>query len=130
MFEKWTKHVSRMDLRFIAYELTRRIRRKRPIDPLNPVPQTKALDFPADLVKVIDEIQAFIEAQYEVPIDQIDEETERQLVREFDDLAYERLKASPDYDPEQVKRAVEAINNTPLYHKNLRRTPIRLVDED
>jgi hypothetical protein len=129
MFEKWTKNLSDIDLSSAAYELTRRIRRKRPIDPLNPVPQTKALDFPDDLIKAVDEIQAFIEAHYGMPIDEIDEETGHQIIREFDDLAYERLKAAPDYDPERVKKAVEAMNNMPLYHKSLRRTPIRLVDD-
>jgi hypothetical protein len=120
MFEKWTQHLSRMDLHSIAYELTRRIRRKRSIDPLNPVPQTKPLSLSEELSKIVDEIEAELEAQYQTPIDKIDEETELKIINEFDDLSYERLKASPDYDPEKVKKLIEDLLNTVPYHKSLR----------
>ena len=130
MFEKWTKHLSYIDLDSIAYELTRRIRRKQPINPLDPVPQTKAIRLSKKLSKIIDEIQAFIKAQYGTPIDKIDEKTERKIIDEFDDLSYEKMKASPDYDPERVKKAVEAMNNMTLYHKSIRHTPIKLVDDE
>ena len=130
MFEKWTQQLSHIDLDSIAYELTRRIRRKWPIDPLNPVPQTKPLSLSEKLSKIVDEIVAKIEAHYCIPIYQIDEETERKIIDEFDDLSYEKMLASPDYDPERVKKAVEAMNNMTLYHKSIRHTPIRLVDFD
>ena len=130
MFEKWTQHLSYIDLDSIAYELTRRIRRKRPIDPLNPVPQTKSLSLSEKLTRIVDEIQTEIEAQYGIPIDQIDEERESKIIDEFDDLSYEKMLASPDYDPERVKKAVEALNNMVLYHKSIRHTPIRLVDDE
>ncbi len=130
MFEKWTKHLSHIDLRAVTYNIARRIRRKKPIYPLDPVPQTKPLPIPEELSKIVDEIQAEIEARYRTPIDQIDEETEYKILKEFSDLSYERLKASPDYDPERVKKAVEAMNNMTLYHKSIRHTPIKLVDDD
>ena len=130
MFEKWTKHLSHIDLRAVTYNIARRIRRKKPIYPLDPVPQTKSLPIPEELSKIVDEIQAEIEARYRTPIDQIDEETEYKILKEFSDLSYEKMKASPDYDPERVKKAVEAMNNMPLYHKSIRHTPIKLVDDD
>ncbi len=130
MFEKWTQHLSHIDLRFVSYNIARRIRRKRPIDPLNPIPQTKPLPLSEELSKIVDEIVAKIEGQYGIPIDQIDAETERKILNEFDDLSYKKMKASPDYDPERVKKAVEAMNNMTLYHKSIRHTPIRLVDFD
>ncbi len=130
MFEKWTKHLSHIDLRAVTYNIARRIRRKKPIYPLDPVPQTKSLPIPEELSKIVDEIQAEIEARYRTPIDQIDEETEYKILKEFSDLSYEKMKASPDYDPERVKKAVEAMNNMTLYHKSIRHTPIKLVDDE
>ena len=130
MFEKWTKHLSHIDLRAVTYNIARRIRRKKPIYPLDPVPQTKPLPIPEELSKIVDEIQAEIEARYRTPIDQIDEETEYKILKEFSDLSYEKMKASPDYDPERVKKAVEAMNNMTLYHKSIRHTPIKLVDDE
>ena len=130
MFGKWTKHLSHIDLRAVTYNIARRIRRKKPIYPLDPVPQTKPLPIPEELSKIVDEIQAEIEARYRTPIDQIDEETEYKILKEFSDLSYEKMKASPDYDPERVKKAVEAMNNMTLYHKSIRHTPIKLVDDE
>ena len=130
MFEKWTKHLSHIDLRAVTYNIARRIRRKKPIYPLDPVPQTKSLPIPEELSKIVDEIQAEIEARYRTPIDQIDEETEYKILKEFSDLSYEKMKASPDYDPERVKKAIEAMNNMTLYHKSIRHTPIKLVDDE
>jgi len=130
MFEKWTKHLNHIDLRAVTYNIARRIRRKKPIYPLDPVPQTKSLPIPEELSKIVDEIQAEIEARYRTPIDQIDEETEYKILKEFSDLSYEKMKASPDYDPERVKKAVEAMNNMTLYHKSIRHTPIKLVDDE
>ena len=130
MFEKWTQHLDRMELGTVDYNLARRIRRGKPIYPLDPIPQTKSLPMSEELSKIVDEIVVFIEAQYRIPINQIDEETEYKILKEFSDLSYEKLIASPDYDPERVKKAVEAMNNMTLYHKSIRHTPIRLVDFD
>ena len=128
MFEKWTQHLNRIDLRYIAYELTRRIRRKRPIDPLNPIPQTKTLPLSEELTQIVDEIQAEIEAQYKVLIDQIDEATELKIINEFDDLSFERLKAEPDYDPEAVKKLIDDLLNTVPYHRSIRYGKMAFVD--
>ena len=90
MFEKWTQHLSHNDVSFVAYELARRIRRKKPIYPLSPVPQTKRLILSEELTQIadeieveienddlcesliVDDIEAEIEAQYQIPIDEVD----------------------------------------------------------
>lgn len=128
MFEKWTQHLNSIDLGDIAYNLARRIRRKKPIDPLDPLPQTKPLPLSEELTQIVDEIQAEIEAQYKMPIAQIDEETERQILNEFHDLSYEKLKSAPDYDPEEVKKLIDDLLNTVPYHRSLRYGRVEFVD--
>jgi hypothetical protein len=120
MFEKWTQHLNHNDLSSIAYELSRRIRRKKPIYPLDPIPQTKPLILSEALTKIVDEIEAEIESQYQILIDEIDLETELKIVGEFDDLSFERLKAKPDYDPIEVKKMIDDLFSTVERQEQLR----------
>ena len=128
MFEKWTQYLNHTDLNFIAYNIARRIRHKRPIDPLDPLPQTKPLPLSEELSKIVNEIQTEIEMQYQTPIDQLDEATERKILNEFHDLSFERLKAEPDYDPEEVKKLIDDLLNTVPYHRSLRYGKVEFVD--
>jgi hypothetical protein len=120
MFEKWTQNMNRHELDSVAYELSRRMRRKRPIDPLNPIPQTKELILSEELTQLVDEIEAEIEAQYQIPIDEIDLETELKIVGEFDDLSFEKMKAESGYDPVEVKKLIDDLFSTVERQEQLR----------
>ena len=68
------------DLDDISYELARRMRRHKPINPLDPLPQTKPIQLSDGLLKIIDQVQAEIEAKYQTKIDLISDEDEAEIL--------------------------------------------------
>ncbi|MBI1923562.1 hypothetical protein HYR99_04860 [Candidatus Poribacteria bacterium] len=112
MFEQITKDLTSDDLLGISQELTRRMRRYKPIDPLNPRPQLEPTGIPDHLMAIADQMQAIIEAKFHTPIDQISDEAEEQVERELSVIRLERFRSSPKYDPERAQKLIEELINT------------------
>ncbi len=128
MFEEILEGLTHRDLNRIGYELTRRMRRHKPLDALNPIVQCEPIELSDDLLKVVDRVQAKIEAKYQIKIDQISDEDEREMLNRLYELSMERFRASPGYDPERGKKLVEELINTVPYHKSLRYGKMEVVD--
>jgi len=126
--EKILDGLNHRDLNTINYELTRRMRRHKPLDALNPIVQCEPIELSDDLLKVVDRVQAKIEAKYQTPIDQISDEDEQRITNRLYELSMERFRASPGYDPERGKKLVEELINTVPYHKSLRYGKMEVID--
>ena len=120
MFEQITKDLTSDDLLGISQELTRRMRRYKPIDPLNPRPQLEPTGIPDNLMAIADQMQAIIEATFQTKIDQISDEAEEQVGRELSVISLERFRSSPKYDPERAQKLIEKLINTVPYHRGVR----------
>lgn len=68
---------------------------------------------------IVDDIEAEIEAQYQIPIDEVDLGTEFKILDEFDDLSFEKLKAESCYDPGEVKKLIDDLFNTVAYQETI-----------
>ncbi|MBI1926335.1 hypothetical protein HYR99_19080 [Candidatus Poribacteria bacterium] len=104
------------------------MRRHKPLDALNPIVQCEPIELSDDLLKVVNQVQAEIEAKYQTEIDQISDEDEREMLNRLYELSMERFRASPGYDPERGKKLVEELINTVPYHKSLRYGKMEVVD--
>src|SRR3972149_6532884 len=119
MFEQLTKGLTPDDLLGISHELTRRMRRHKPINPLNPSFQLKPSGISDELMAIANRLQERIEAKYQTKIDRISDEDEEQVRSMLSKIRTERFRSSPNYDPEEGKRLVEALINTVPYHKSV-----------
>ncbi len=120
MFEQITKGLTSGELSGIGHELVRRMRRHKPIDPLNPILQLKPSGISDELMAIADRLQELIEAKYQTKIDRISDEDEEQVRSMLSKIRRERFRSSPNYDPEEGKRLVEELINTVPYHKSVR----------
>jgi hypothetical protein len=128
MFEHILECLTHRDLDRIGYEMTRRMRRHKPLDPLYPVAQCKPIELSDDLLKVVDQVQAEIETKYRTKIDRISDEDEEKILNRLYEMSMERFRASPGYDPEQGKKLVEELIHTVPYHKNIRYGSVEVID--
>ena len=120
MFEQITKDLTSDDLLGISQELTRRMRRHKPINPLAPILQLEPSRISDELRAIVDQMQAIIEATFHTPIDQISDEAEEQVERELSVIRLERFRSSPKYDPERAQKLIEELINTVPYHRSVR----------
>ncbi|MBI1923560.1 hypothetical protein HYR99_04850 [Candidatus Poribacteria bacterium] len=128
MFEQITKDLTSDDLLGISQELTRRMRRHKPINPLNPRPQLEPTGIPDHLMAIADQMQAIIEAKFHTPIDQISDGAEEQVERELSIIRMERFRSSPKYDPERAQKLIEELINTVPYHRGVRYGKFEVID--
>jgi len=129
MFEKILDGLTSRDIIRVDYELTRRMRRHKPVNPLNPLPQTKLIELPEELLKVADRLEAAVEAKYQTKIDKISDEDEQEVGHLLYEMYRERFRASAKYDPERGKKLVEELRNYVPYHKSLRYGQAKLLEE-
>ena len=128
MFEEITNGLTSDDLLGIDHELTRRMRRHKPIDPLNPIPQLEPSGISDELMAIADQMQAIIEAKFQTKIDRISDGAEEQVGRELWEINLERFRSSPKYDPERAQKLIEALINTVPYHRGVRYGKFEVID--
>ena len=127
MIEKILDGLTEDNLDDISYELARRMRRHKPINPLDPLPQCEPIDLSAEMLKVVDQVQGEIEVKYQTKIDQISDEAEAKILGLLFETRMELFRASPNYDPERGKRLIEELRNT-VPHHNIRYGKIEVID--
>jgi hypothetical protein len=128
IFEPMLHGLTLFELEDIDYELTRRMRRHKPINPLDPLPQCEPLELSDGLLAIVDRIQEKIEAKYQTKINQISDEDEHEILKVLLDLSLEEIESAPDYDPERGKKLLEELRNTVPYHKSVRYGKIEIVN--
>ncbi|MCZ6680093.1 MAG: hypothetical protein O7E52_22920, partial [Candidatus Poribacteria bacterium] len=129
MFEQILDRLTSDELLDVNDVLTGRMRRRKGINPLNPFPQTEAIELCDELLEVVDRLQAAIEAKYQTKIDQISDEDEEEIEKQLSEIREHRFHASPKYDPERGKKLVEELMRTIPYHKSLRYGHAKRLEE-